>query len=150
VFVTVGLSSFLHLWQGLLGIKVPSVAQPEQLTVGVQIIDWGEKFVHWFILSCDDIIEQVFGGGWFEEIQILEAASTKYLLNEVITRRNDLIYRILASVSNLNCNGQLPRPTDRRNFDTQQDQPKFSETTKILQERTQLIEWDNGEAWKQR
>ena len=31
----------------------------------VQITDEGRTFVHWVILSCDDIIEQVFGGGCF-------------------------------------------------------------------------------------
>ena len=72
------------------GLVVPSVSWLGQLTVGVQSTDyfncwvskfllwlglgfwswssnhwWGEKFVYWVILSFDDIIEQVFGGGRF-------------------------------------------------------------------------------------
>jgi hypothetical protein len=31
--------------------------------LGVQITDVGKSFVYWVILSCDDIIEQDFGGG---------------------------------------------------------------------------------------
>ena len=65
VFAPVGLSSFLHLLQVLLGVEVSSVAWTGQLTVEVQITDWGEEFVHWVVLSCDDIIEQVYGGGCF-------------------------------------------------------------------------------------
>ena len=111
VFVPVGLSSFLrHLLQDLLGIQVSSiawfgqltvvvqitdffnllgfavssVARPGQLIAGVQITDWGEKSVHWVVLSCDDIIE-------------------------------------IKRTSDLNSNGQLPRPGDSRNPYTQQD-----------------------------
>ena len=64
VFIPIGLSYLLrHRRQILLGVKVPSVAWPEQLTVGVQITDWGEISLHWVVFSCDDIIEQVLGGG---------------------------------------------------------------------------------------
>ena len=71
---------------GLVGVEVSSVSWLGQLTVGVQITDycncwfskflllpglglwivgvqitdWGKKFAHWVVLSCDDIIEQVF------------------------------------------------------------------------------------------
>ena len=41
VFVPVGLLLFLrHLRQVMLGVEVSSVAQPGQLTIGVQISDW--------------------------------------------------------------------------------------------------------------
>ena len=62
LFIPLGLSSFLNLWQVLLGVEVSSVPQPCHLIAGVQIINWGEKYVHWVVLSCNDIIEQVFGG----------------------------------------------------------------------------------------
>ena len=64
VFFLVGLSSFLlHPWQVLLGIEISAVARLGLLIVGVQITDWREKSVHWAVLSCGDIIEQVLGGG---------------------------------------------------------------------------------------
>ena len=55
-----------------------------------------------------------------EEIEILKAASSKYLLNDDIAGQNDPIYTLLPSVSDLNSNSQLPKLGDRRNFDTQQ------------------------------
>ena len=56
-----------------------------------------------------------------QEIEILQAASSsKYLLNDVFAGQNDPMYRLLPSVSDLNSNCQLPRPNDRRNFDTEQ------------------------------
>ena len=83
LFFPVGLSSFSwHFKQVLLGVEVSSVSWLGQLTFGVQITDyfnywvskfllllclscwswssnlwWGEKFVHWVVLSCDDLIE---------------------------------------------------------------------------------------------
>ena len=56
-----------------------------------------------------------------EEIEIIKAVSSKYLLNEVISGRNDPMYRIITLISDLNSNGQLPKPGDRRNFYNQQD-----------------------------
>ena len=78
-----------------------------------------------------------------EEIEILKAASSKYLLNEVIAGQNDPMYKLLLSlviwtprstaqakqqnkfrdprikiISDLNFNCQLPKPGDRRNFNT--------------------------------
>ena len=40
-----------------------------------------------------------------EEIEILKAASSKYLLNDVIAGQNDPMYRLLTYVSDLNSNG---------------------------------------------
>ena len=55
-----------------------------------------------------------------KEIETLNAASSKYLLNDVISGQNNPMFRLLPSVSDLNSNSQLPKPGDRRNFDTQQ------------------------------
>ena len=55
-----------------------------------------------------------------EEIEILKAALSKYLLNDFIAGQNGPMYILLRSVSDLNFNDQLPRPGDRRNFDAQQ------------------------------
>ena len=52
-------------------------------------------------------------------LEILKAASSKYLLNDVIAGQSDPIYRLLLSVSDLNS-------SDRRNFDTKQDLQKMS------------------------
>ena len=105
-------------------VQVSFVIWPGQLTVGVQITNGKDESVHWVVLSDDDVIGQVFGGGCFkyfdlfmrvyffvlvfkvyfghsftsknnhrkintlEEIEILKAASSKYLLNDVITGQN--------------------------------------------------------------
>ena len=78
-----------------------------------------------------------------EVIEIVKAASSKYLLNEVIAGQNDPMYKLLPSsltrtpkstaqakqqkkfqiptikiISDLNSNCQLPKPRDRRNFNT--------------------------------
>jgi hypothetical protein len=55
-----------------------------------------------------------------EEIEIVKAASSKYLLNDVIAGQNDLMYRLFSSINDFKSNGQLPKPGDRRNFDAQQ------------------------------
>ena len=41
--------------------KILFVAWPGMLILEFKSL-WGEKFVYWVILSCDDIIEQIFGG----------------------------------------------------------------------------------------
>ena len=46
-----------------------------------------------------------------EEIEILKAASSKYLLNDVISGQNDPVYRLLSSVSDLNCPGRVIEAT---------------------------------------
>jgi GIY-YIG catalytic domain. len=51
-----------------------------------------------------------------EEIKILKAASSKYLLNDVIAEQNNRMYKLLLSVSDLNSNDQQPRLGNRRNF----------------------------------
>ena len=81
-----------------------------------------------------------------EEVVILKAACSKYLLNDVIAGQNDTMYKLLPSsviwtsrsraqakkqkkfrkptitiISDLNSNCQLPKPGDRRNFNTLQD-----------------------------
>ena len=55
-----------------------------------------------------------------EEIETLKAASSKHLLNDDIARQHDPMYGLLPSISDLKSNSQLPKPGDRRNFDTQQ------------------------------
>ena len=37
-----------------------------------------------------------------EEIELLKAASSRYLLNDVIARQNDPVYKLLFSVTYLN------------------------------------------------
>ena len=53
-----------------------------------------------------------------EEIEILKAASSKYLLNDVITGQNDPMYKLLPSSVILQ--DQQPRPSNKRNFEIQQ------------------------------
>jgi hypothetical protein len=53
-----------------------------------------------------------------EEIEILKAASSKYLLNDVIARQNDPMYKTSPIISDLNSNCQLPKSGDRRNYKT--------------------------------
>jgi GIY-YIG catalytic domain. len=83
-----------------------------------------------------------------EEIEILKAASSKYLLNDDITRRNDPMHRLSPSVSDINSNSQLPKLGDTRNFGNQQDLLKMSlKWWNAYEEPIQLIECDDGEAW---
>ena len=49
-----------------------------------------------------------------EEIDILKASSSRYLLNDVIAVQNDPKYRLLPLVSDLNANVQQPRPGQRK------------------------------------
>ena len=51
-----------------------------------------------------------------EEIEIIKAASSRHLLNNVINGRSDHVYRLLPSVGDLNSNGQQPRLGDRRDI----------------------------------
>jgi hypothetical protein len=54
-----------------------------------------------------------------EEIKILKAASSRYLVNDVINGQSDPVYRLIPSVSDLNSNGQQPRRlADRRDIPT--------------------------------
>ena len=61
-----------------------------------------------------------------EEIEILKAASSKYLFNDVIAGQNEPTYKLkkkfrnptIEIISDLNSNCQLPKPGDRRNFNT--------------------------------
>ena len=50
-----------------------------------------------------------------EEIEILNAASSQYLVND-INRRSDPVYRLIPLVSDFNSNGQQPRLDDRRDI----------------------------------
>ena len=58
-----------------------------------------------------------------EEIEILKAASSKYLLNDGIAGQNDPMSRLLLSVSDLKSKINCQRPGDRKIFDTQQALP---------------------------
>jgi hypothetical protein len=49
-----------------------------------------------------------------EEIKILKAASSKYLLNDGIVGQNDPMYKLIPSVSDLNSNNQQPRPSSKK------------------------------------
>ena len=79
-----------------------------------------------------------------EEIEILKTSSPKYLLIDVVAGQNDPMYKLLPSsvnskiniqqtkqqkkfqnptieiINDLNSNCQLPRPSNKRNFETQQ------------------------------
>ena len=51
-----------------------------------------------------------------EDIEILKAAFSRNLLNDVISGRIDPVYRLLPSVSAWHCNRQPPRLNNERNI----------------------------------
>ena len=73
----------------LLGFEISFVAF-WAVNLGVQNHWWGEKFVHWVILSCNDIIEQVFEGGCFLVFWFLQVCLFSYgYFQGVLCRVND-------------------------------------------------------------
>ena len=57
---------------------------------------------------------------FLEEVEILKATSSKYLLNDVIAGQNDPMYKLYPTVSDLNSNDQELRPSNKINFEIQQ------------------------------
>ena len=114
---------------------------------GVQITDEGRSLYIGPFWPAMTSLSRYFD----EEIEIIKAASSKYLLNEVIVGQNGPMYKLLPSSVNwtprstaqtkqqnkfekptfeintdLNSNCQLLKPGDRRNFNTLQDLLKMS------------------------
>ena len=88
-FFPVSLSSFMrHCQQVLKGVKVSSVSWLGQLTVGVQITDYFNCQFSNFLLLLGKRCFFFRKINTLEEIEILKAASSKYLLNDVIAGQN--------------------------------------------------------------
>ena len=99
------------------------------------------------MMSLSKYLEEAAFSKHLEEIEILKAASSKYLFNDIITGWKHPMYRLIPSVSDLNSQrltaqaGQIKKfwqPTTPANDVTMVKKKGLREPT----------EWDDGEVWK--
>ena len=90
-------------------IPIFLIAYTFLLSFSRYIMDMAFSIVFFVVFCKSDLVVK-------EEIEILIAASSRYLLNYVINIRSDPVNRLIPSVSDLNSNSQQPRLGNTRNI----------------------------------